>query len=236
MFDSNATVFVIDDDVAVRESLKLLIDSAGWRAEGFGSGREFLARAPLSVPSCLLLDVFLPDLHGLDVQKLLADRSDMPIIFITGHDDVPTIVRAMKAGAVEFLTKPLHDHALLSAIRSALESSSAALTQAAEIRQLRDRYASLSRREQEVMGLIVRGLLNKQVGGELDISEITVKAHRGKMMRKMNARSLAELVLMAARLCLTPLQVGSSAIDARHPVQTPTPRQAQSGFAVAASA
>jgi FixJ family two-component response regulator len=236
MSDSNPTVFVIDDDVTVRESLKLLIDSAGWRAEAFGSGREFLSRPPLSGPSCLLLDVFLPDLHGLELQRLLADRIDMPIIFITGNDDVPTIVRAMKSGAVEFLTKPLHDHALLSAIGSALESSSAALMQATEIRHLRDRYASLSRREQEVMGLIVRGLLNKQVGGELDISEITVKAHRGKVMRKMKARSLAELVLMAARLCLTPLQVGSGAIDARHSVQAPTPHRAQSGFAVAASA
>ena len=236
MADVKPIVFVVDDDLSVRESLGLLVESAGWQAETFGSGSEFLSRARVVAPSCLVLDVVLPELNGCDLQALLADRADMPIIFISGHDDVPTIVRAMRAGAVEFLTKPLRDDVLLSAIQSALESSSAAMTQAAEIRQLRDRYSSLSRREQEVMRLIVRGLLNKQVGGELDISEITVKAHRGKMMRKMNARSLAELVLMAARLCLTPLQVGSGAIDARHSVQAPTPRRPQSGFAVAASA
>jgi len=202
---SNATpiVFVVDDDVSVRESLKLLIESAGWQPETFASGQEFLARPRVLAPSCLVLDVVLPDLNGCDLQKLVADRADMPIIFITGYGDVPTIVRAMKAGAVDFFTKPLVDEVFLSAIRNAIDRSCAALEHAEHMRALRDCYASLSRREREVMALIAAGRLNKQVGGELGISEITVKAHRGKMMRKMQADSLADLVRMASRLRLT---------------------------------
>jgi len=196
-------VFVIDDDVSVRESLELLIRSEGWRPETFASAEEFLSRPRVLAPSCLVLDVTLPDLNGLDLQKrVAAERSDMPIIFITGFGDVPMTVRAMKAGAVEFLTKPLGDDALLSAIRHAIERSHSALDHEAEIRTLRDRYASLSPREREVMVLVVSGLLNKQVGGELGISEITVKAHRGRVMRKMKADSLADLVNMAAILRL----------------------------------
>jgi FixJ family two-component response regulator len=200
---SHATpiVFVVDDDVSVRESLELLIRNAGWQPETFESAQEFLSRPRAVVPSCLVLDLTLPGLNGLDLQKRVAvDRTDMPIIFITGYGDVPMTVQAMKAGAVEFLTKPFGDDALLSAIRQALERSRTALDHEAEIRGLRDRYASLSRREREVMALVVRGLLNKQVGFELGISEITVKAHRGKVMQKMEAKSLADLVTMAARL------------------------------------
>jgi FixJ family two-component response regulator len=204
---SHATpiVFVVDDDISVRESLELLIRSAGWGPETFESAQEFLSRPRVSVPSCLVLDVSLPGLNGLEVQERVAlDRKHMPIIFITGYGDVPTTVQAMKAGAVEFLTKPYRDDVLLSAIRQALERSRTALDHAAEIRVLRDRYALLSRREREVMALVVSGHLNKQVGGELGISEITVKAHRGKVMRKMGAKSLADLVTMAARLRVTP--------------------------------
>jgi FixJ family two-component response regulator len=198
-------VFVVDDDVSVRESLELLIQSAGWQPETFASAQEFLARPRLLAPSCLVLDVSLPDLNGLDLQQRIApDRIDMPIIFITGYGDVPMTVRAMKAGAVEFLTKPFGDEVLLSAIRNALERSHTTLGDEAELRVLRDRYGSLSRREREVMALVVSGLLNKQVGGELGISEITVKAHRGRVMRKMQADSLADLVNMAARLRLSP--------------------------------
>ena len=202
MSDAKPTVFVVDDDLSVRESLKLLIESAGWQAETFGSGQEFLSRPRFPGPSCMLLDVILPDVNGCDLQNLVADRADMPVIFMSGYGDVPTTVRAMKAGAAEFFTKPLVDDLLLSAVRNAIDRSRAALGDAAEMRELRDRYASLSRREREVMELIVSGQcrLNKQVGGELGISEITVKAHRGKMMRKMKVRSLAELVRMAARL------------------------------------
>ena len=202
---SHATpiVFVVDDDVSVRESLELLIGNAGWLPETFESAQEFLSRERVVVPSCLVLDVTLPGLNGLDLQKrIAADRADMPIIFITGFGDVPITVQAMKAGAVEFLTKPFSDDALLSAIRQALERSRATLDQEAEIRGLRDCYASLSPRERDVMALVVRGLLNKQVGFELGISEITVKAHRGQVMRKMNAASLADLVNIAAKLRL----------------------------------
>jgi FixJ family two-component response regulator len=202
-------VFVVDDDVSVRESLELLIRSAGWQPETFASAQEFLSRPRVLAPSCLVLDVTLPDLNGLDLQKRVAlDRVDMPIIFITGYGDVPTTVQAMKAGAVEFLTKPFGDDVLLNAIRHAIERSRTALRGEAEIRALRDRYASLSRREREVMALVVSGLLNKQVGGELGISEITVKAHRGKVMRKMKAGSLADLVNMAATLRLASVPKG----------------------------
>jgi len=203
MAHATPIVFVVDDDVSVRESLESLIRFAGWEPETFASAEEFLARPRVLVPSCLILDVALPDLNGLDLQKRIAvDRFDIPIIFITGYGDVPMTVQAMKAGAVEFLTKPFGDDVLLSAIRNAIERSQTALAHEAEIRALRDRHASLSRREREVMALVVSGLLNKQVGGELGISEITVKAHRGKVMRKMKAGSLADLVTMAARLRL----------------------------------
>lgn len=196
-------VFVVDDDISMRESLEVLIRDAGWRPEVFASAQEFLARPRAFSPSCLILDVSLPDLNGLELQKRIAERTDMPIIFITGYGDIPMTVAAMKAGAVEFLTKPLSDDALLSAIRYAIERSQAALLQESSLQTLRDRYILLSRREQEVMALVVSGLLNKQVGGELGISEITVKAHRGRVMRKMQAGSLADLVNMAARLRVT---------------------------------
>ena len=194
-------VFVVDDDVSVRESLELLVRCEGWRPETFASAQEFLACPRALVPSCLVLDVSLPGLNGLELQKRVAgERTEMPIIFITGYGDVPMTVQAMKAGAVEFLTKPFNDEVLLTAIRAALDRSRVALSLEAEMRVLRDRYASLSQRERQVMALVVSGLLNKQIGGELGISEITVKAHRGKVMQKMKADSLADLVKMAARL------------------------------------
>ena len=193
-------VFVVDDDVSVRESLEMLIQFAGWQPETFASAEEFLARPRVSTPNCLVLDVSLPELNGLDLQKLVADRIEMPIIFITGYGDVPMTVRALKAGAVEFLTKPLAEEALLGAIRHAIERSQTALGNEAEMQALRGRYESLTPREREVMALVVSGLLNKQVGFELGISEITVKAHRGKMMLKMKADSVADLVKMAVRL------------------------------------
>src|SRR5712671_2802761 len=196
-------VFIVDDDVSVRESLELLIRCEGWQPETFASAQEFLARPRVLAPSCMILDVSLPDLSGLDLQKRIAvDRIEMPIIFITGHGDVPMTVQAMKAGAVEFLTKPYSDEVVLNAIRDALESSRAALDHEAEMRAVRDCYASLTSRETEVMALVVSGLLNKQIGAELGISEITVKAHRGNTMRKMKADSLADLVTMAASLRL----------------------------------
>ena len=200
MSQDTPIVFVVDDDVSVRESLELLIRCAGWQPETFPSAAAFLARPRVRVPSCLVLDVALPDLNGLDVQKRVVDRTDMPIIFITGYGNVPMTVQAMKAGAVEFLTKPFGDDVLLSAIQHALERSRTALGHEAELRALRDGYASLSRREREVMALVVSGLLNKQVGWEFGISEITVKAHRGRVMRKMQANSLTDLVKMAAEL------------------------------------
>jgi len=195
-------VFVIDDDASVRASLELLIESAGWHPATFGSAQAFLAHRHEFAPSCLVLDVGLPDLNGLDVQKLVAHRTEMPVIFITGYRDVPMTVRAMRAGAVEFLTKPLNGEALVDAIRIAIDRSCCELRKAAQMRDLQDKYASLTRREQEVMDLVVSGRLNKQVGGSLGISEITVKAHRGRMMRKMNARNLPDLVRMAERLSL----------------------------------
>jgi FixJ family two-component response regulator len=202
MPDVTPSVYVVDDDVSVRESLELLIKHAGWKPELFASAHDFLARPHVAVPSCLVLDVTLPGLNGLELQQQLAGRTDMPIIFITGHGDVPTTVRAMKAGAVEFLTKPFRDDVLLDAIRGAIERSRAALRLDSELRTLRICYEALTPREREVMVLVVSGLLNKQVGGELGISEITVKAHRGQVMRKMQAASLPDLVTMAARLGL----------------------------------
>jgi FixJ family two-component response regulator len=181
----------------------LLIQRAGWQPEVFACAQGFLSRPRVLTPSCLILDVTLPDLNGLDLQKLVADRIEMPVIFITAHADVSTAVRAMKAGAVEFLTKPFRDEVLLSSMQAAIERSHAALRHEAQIQPLRERYASLSRREREVMALIVRGRLNKEVGSELGISEITVQAHRGRVMQKMGTDSLAGLVNIAARLRLT---------------------------------
>jgi FixJ family two-component response regulator len=194
-------VFVVDDDVYVRESLELLIQDEGWQAETFASAQEFLDRPRALVPNCLLLDISLPGLNGLELQKQIAvQRADMPIIFITGHGDVPKTVQAMKAGAVEFLTKPFNDEVLLTAIRQALERSRQALAEEAEMRELQERYASLTPRERDVMALVASGLLNKQVAGELGITESTVKAHRGQVMQKMKANSVADLVKMTARL------------------------------------
>jgi FixJ family two-component response regulator len=197
------SVFVVDDDISVRESLELLIRCAGWRPETFASAHAFLARPRLRAPSCLILDMSLPDLNGLELQqRVAAERIDMPIIFITGHGDVPMTVQAMKAGAIEFLTKPFDDEALLRAIRDALERSQEALGREAELCALQECHQTLSAREREVMAGVVAGLLNKQIAAELGISEITVKAHRGKMMRKMTANSVADLVRMAAQLRL----------------------------------
>lgn len=195
-----ATVFVVDDDVSVRESLELLIRASGWHAVTYESASDFLAHPHNGEACCLILDVALPGLNGLELQEQIRERTDMPIIFITGNSDVPTTVRAMKAGAVEFLTKPLNDDGLVRTIQQCIERSRVALRELAEMRVLRDRYESLTPRERDVMALVVTGLLNKQVGAELGISEITVKAHRGQLMRKMRADSLAGLVSIAARL------------------------------------
>jgi FixJ family two-component response regulator len=193
-------VFVVDDDAWVRESLETLIQDEGWRSETFATAQEFLDRPRAFTPSCLVLDISLPGLNGLELQKRLAERTDMPIIFITGHGDIPMSVGAMKAGAVEFLTKPFNDEVLLTAIRQALERSRLALAREAEMQELRDHYASLTPRERDVMALVVSGLLNKQIAGDLGIAESTVKAHRGQVMQKMKANSVADLVKMTARL------------------------------------
>jgi FixJ family two-component response regulator len=201
MATAKSIVFIVDDDAWVRESLETLIQDQGWQPETFASAQEFLDRPRTFTPSCLVLDISLPGLNGLELQKrVAAERTDLPIIFVTGHGDIPMSVGAMKAGAVEFLTKPFNDEVLLTAIRQALERSRLALAQEAEIQQLRDRYASLTARERDVMALVVSGLLNKQVAGELGITESTVKAHRGQVMQKMKANSVADLVKMTARL------------------------------------
>jgi FixJ family two-component response regulator len=207
MSEAAPLVFVVDDDVSVRESLQLLVQCAGWQVETFASARDFLARERPFVPCCLVLDVAMPELSGLDLQRLIAtERSEMPIIFITGNRDVPITVQAMKAGAVEFLVKPFSDTVLLDAIAQAIEGSRDLLARLEDLRALRSRYDSLSPREREVMALVVLGLLNKQVGSELGITEITVKAHRGRVMQKMNADSLPDLVNMAARLKTASIQ------------------------------
>ena len=195
------TVVVVDDDISVRESLELLIQNEGWEPALFESAQAFLAQLPSVAPSCLILDVNLPDLSGLDIQQRISDNnSSTPIIFITGYGDIPTSVRAMKAGAAEFLTKPLDDGILIEAIRAAVLRSQANLKREGAQRQLRERFALLTKREREVMNLVVKGLMNKQVGFELDISEITVKAHRGRVMEKMHAATFVDLVNMAGQL------------------------------------
>ena len=201
MATAKPIVFVVDDDVWIRESLQTLLRDEGWHSETFASAQEFLDRPRAFIPSCLVLDISLPGLNGLELQKRIAvERTDMPIIFITGHGDIPMSVGAMKAGAVEFLTKPFNDEVLLTAIRQALERSRQALAQETKIQELLDRYASLTPRERDVMRLVVSGLLNKQVAGELGITESTVKAHRGQVMQKMKANSVADLVKMTAIL------------------------------------
>lgn len=203
MPDTNPTVIVVDDDISTREGLEALLDAAGWAVQSFGSATEFLDWSGPAGPSCLVLDVGLPDLNGLDLQDRIADdRPEMPIIFITGYGDVPMTVRAMKAGAAEFLTKPLGEDVLLTAVGKAIEQSRAAAEEQSGLRDLGARHAALSPREQQVMTLVVSGLLNKQVGYELGISEITVKAHRGRVMEKMKAKTFADLVKMSERIAL----------------------------------
>lgn len=215
MATAKPIVFVVDDDVSVRQSLELLIHTQGWHPETFATAQKFLYRPRAFVPSCLLLDISLPDLNGLELQRRIAvERAEMPIIFITGYADVPKTVQAMKAGAIEFLTKPFSEEMLLTAIRQALERSRVALVELAQLQLLQDRYAALTPREREVMALVVSGLLNKQVGGELGISEVTVKAHRGQVMQKMQANSVADLVKMADRLRQNLTIVGSGAAPA----------------------
>ena len=203
MSETDGVVFIVDDDAPLRESLKNLLRSVGLRVEPFASAQEFLRSKRADVPGCLVLDVRLQGLSGLDLQKRMADSdTEMPIIFISGHGDIPMTVQAMKAGAVEFLTKPFRDQDLLDAVQQALERDRRAREQREEIQKLRRRFASLTQREREVMGLVVTGLLNKQIAGELGTSETTVKVHRHQVMEKMGANSLAELVRMSDRLGL----------------------------------
>jgi FixJ family two-component response regulator len=197
-------IYIVDDDAGIRESLQCLLDQPQWRVVAFGSALEFLRHPRTAAPGCLILDLGLPDLSGLELQRRLArDQTAIPVIIVTGQCDIPTTVQAMKAGAVEFLTKPFRGDVLLSAIEGAIERSRASLDRYAGLEELRERHRKLSRREREVMALVVQGQLNKQVGGELGITEITVKSHRGRVMRKMQARSLVDLVNMASRLSVT---------------------------------
>jgi FixJ family two-component response regulator len=199
--DSSALIAVVDDDPSVRRGLERLIRSVGWKAETFGSAQEFLERPRTEPPSCVVLDLQLPDLSGLDLQKRMAEAGlYTPIVFLTGHGSIPATVQAMKAGAIEFLTKPVDEQDLLKAIEEAIERDRRTRQQHADARDLRDRYESLTAREQEVMRQVVSGLLNKQIAAELRIAEDTVKFHRGHIMRKMRADSLADLVRMAETL------------------------------------
>ena len=203
--ESDPIIAVVDDDPSVREGLSSLIQSAGWRAETFASAQEFLARPRAEVASCLLLDLQLPGLSGLDLQKRMAEVGlEIPIVFLTGHGNIPASVKAMKAGAVEFLTKPFDEEELLQAIQEAIERDRRARQRHAEMRELHGRYEALTAREQQVMQRVVSGLLNKQIAAELNITEFTVKIHRGHVMRKMRADSLADLVRMAENLGIRP--------------------------------
>lgn len=215
-------VFIVDDDESVRESLSLQMLYKGWQPEVFATAQEYLARPPAAVPSCLVLDIMLPGISGLELQRLITDEWKVtPIIFITGHGDVSKTVQAMKAGAIEFLTKPLNDEVLLPAVRNALTRSQNALNRKTEFEGLRGRYATLTRREQQVMQLVVMGRPNKLIGDTLSISEITVKAHRGRVMQKMGAESLADLVRIAGRL-----QLGAGVRAARgYSGHNPPPQQ-----------